>query len=189
MIIDDKLNLVMPLYRSASDGVEVIYAYVHSVPVSREVFEASFLLISKTFAAIHGEGLGEIAGPRIASLLLKEVGKNMGGAGQAFMNEVRRLSAVVTRNGSGAWGSMPLQDAIDQKTLDEEDIFEVENAITFFIVESAMHRRKMLRLTMPGAATLWGAQISSLDCMAFVASLRTSTVTAVSAPTQSSLPS
>ena len=72
MKIDKKLNLVIPI--ETDDGT----LYVHSMPIRREIFDTYFLVLSKTFAAIHGEGLGEIAGPRVAALILKKIAMDTG---------------------------------------------------------------------------------------------------------------
>jgi len=172
--INERLNLVVPLYGDNDQ----IYAYVHSSPISREVFEANFLLISKTFAAIHGEGLGEIAGPRVAAMLMRETAKRMTPRGEAsielpLLDEIRRLSNVVMPGLSG-WTTMPLHDAIAGRLIDSDDVAEVENALVFFTSMSAMHRKQVIAEILPGAARLWGAQTTSSDCMAFVASLPTS---------------
>ena len=173
MRLNEKLNFVIPVY----DANDKISAYVHSTPLSREAFEASFVLISKTFSAIHGEGLGSIAGPRVASLILREVAKrNDDEAGAlTLMNEIRRLTNVLTPGPNG-WTIIPFQEAT--KTLDPDDLSEVENAIVFFTVYSAMHRRQTLRDLLTGAARMWGAQVSSLTPTAFAASLPTSIETA-----------
>lgn len=174
--MNEKLHLVIPIYQEA-DGVEVVYAYVHAAPVSREVFEANFRNLSKTFAAIHGEGLGELAGPRIAALMLREVARDSRDeeGARALMNEIRRLSNILIRTPAG-WETMPFADAIEH--LDPDDVSEVENAIVYFIVSSAMHRKNMAKLFLTGAAKLWGAEVTSLDFTAFVASQKTSTTVA-----------
>jgi hypothetical protein len=160
MRINEKMNLVIPLYHGDGDP----YAWVHSTPITREVFDSNFLLLSKTFASIFGEGLGEIAGPRVSHNLMKRIASNMGAEGErsynALMNEIRRLTNVLHAH-DGGWDVIPLQNALSMKILDEEDVPEVENAITFFIVNSAMHRSQMLRAMLPGAVELWGAQITS----------------------------
>ena len=175
MKINEKMHLVMPIY----DDDDSVCAYVHSAPISREVFEAHFLLMSKTFAAIHGEGLGDIAGPRVASLVMKRIAARSGEAESAtsLMNEVRRLTNVETRT-KGGWETIPFQEASDKQTISADDLSEVENALVFFTVILAMHRKQVAAELLPGAAKLWGAQISSLDSSAFHASLKISTVTA-----------
>ena len=171
MKLNEKLNFVIPLYGDD----DVITAYVHSTPISREVFEAHFLVISRVFAAIHAEGLGEIAGPRVAALILQKVAERMNDpkSAESLLNEIRRLSHAIIRN-PGGWIKMPLQDAIDGKHIDDEDASEVLNALVFFTAVSAMHRRQVAREVLNGAAKLWGAQILSLNSTDFVASLKTS---------------
>jgi hypothetical protein len=177
MRLNEKLNLVIPIY----DADDKISAYAHSTPISREAFEDSFVLISKTFSAIHGEGLGSIAGPRVASLILREVAKRnddkagtLTAAALTLMNEIRRLTNVLTPGPNG-WTMIPFEEAA--KTIDPDDLSEVENAIVFFIVYSAMHKRQTLKDLLTGAAKMWGAQVSSLTPTAFAASLPTSTET------------
>lgn len=179
--LNEKLHLVVPVY--ADDG-ETIVAYVHSAPISRETFEAEFLLISKTFAAIHAEGLGIIAGPRVASLVLQKVAERQNDEVRAIslMNEIRRLSNVVMRTPEG-WNSVPFQEVVDHHLLNGDDVAEVLNAIVFFIVTSAMQRRQDLKEMMGGAAKLWGARTTSSDFTAFVASLGTLTAPGTSGKT------
>jgi hypothetical protein len=180
--IDRRLNLVIPIERD--DGI----AYVHATPISREVFEANYLPISKAFAAIYSQGLGLMAGPRVAALVLKQVSIDLGmwdgptGVEASLMNEIRRLANVLAP-GPGGWQPTPFQEAIDRQMLSPDDAAEVQNALVFFIVASAMHRRTELASVLAGAAQLWGAQIESLTLMEFSASLPTSTETASSGAT------
>jgi hypothetical protein len=172
MKLNDKLHLVIPVY---GDGEEIV-AYVHSAPVSREVFQANYKLIARTFSAIYSEGLHVVAGPRVAMFTLQEIAEqgDLGASALAFMNEVRRLSNVLTR-GINGWESTSLQDAVDSHLLGDEDLSEVMNAIVFFTVGSAMLHKQSRAIQMDGAAKLWGARTSSLDFTAFVGSLGTST--------------
>ncbi|MEJ0017536.1 MAG: hypothetical protein WDN25_13415 [Acetobacteraceae bacterium] len=191
MKISETLNLVVPI--DQPDGTTI---YVHSTPLSREVFETYYLVIAKTFSAIYGEGLSDIAGPRIAAMLLRDVAVRSGlwegpnGAERGLMAEIRRLSNVVMPGPNG-WQTIPYQDAVDRKMIDSQDVGEVENALVFFTVASAMHRRPTLAEMLPGAVKLWGAQTSSSSCMAFAGSLSTSSGTASSGANQvaSSVPS
>ena len=60
MRLDNKLNLITEI---ETDDKATIF--VHSTPISRDVFEKYFLVISKTFASIISEGLSFISGPRV----------------------------------------------------------------------------------------------------------------------------
>ena len=130
MKIDKRLNLVTEV--QTDEGT----VFVHSMPISSEVFEKYFLVISKTFAAIIGEGLSFVSGPRVAALMLKKIATDLGvwdgkdGVNNGLMAEIRRLSNVVMPTENG-WKTYPLQDVIDKGMLDESDIAEVEGLIAF----------------------------------------------------------
>jgi len=174
MKINRKLNLVMPVDRD--DGSTI---WVHSTPISREVFNTYFLVVSKAFSAMYAEGLSHIAGPRVAGHLLKKVAVSMGvwdgpgGVQNGLVAEIRRLTNVLVPSERG-WQSMPFQDVFDKKLIDEDDLEEVDNALAFFMVVSLVHKRRDLP-TVLEALTLWGAQTSSLGCMEYMGSLPTST--------------
>ena len=51
MRLDKKLNLVIPI----EDDERTIY--VHSMPISKQVFEANVFIISKTLSVLYEEGL------------------------------------------------------------------------------------------------------------------------------------
>jgi hypothetical protein len=180
--IDKHLNFVIPVQ---GDGVTT---YVHSMPIGEDVFDRYFLVISKTFAAIYNEGLGVTAGPRVAAKLLKRVATEMGvwdgadGVQTGLMTEIRRLTNVVAPGPNG-WTTFPFQDALGENYLSKGDVSEVENALVFFTVASAMHRRAELESILNGAGSLWGARVEPLNCTEFAASLTTSTATGSSGAT------
>lgn len=172
--INERLNLVVPLY----DEADKVYAYVHSMPISREAFEISFRLIAATYSEIGRLGL---AGARVSHLLLNDVAKNMAGADEnaetvsrALLNEIHRLSNVIMPTDAG-WETMPLQQALDRKLLDAEDVPEVLSAVVFFTVAWHMHPKAQRKDFMEGGARMWGAQTTSLASTAYTASLPTST--------------
>jgi hypothetical protein len=173
MKIDKNLNIVVPVEHDSGT------VYVHAMPIGREVFETFHLVIAKTFAAIYAEGLGSLAAPKIAGMMLKTIATNLGQWEEVqagLVAEIRRLSNVAVLGPNG-WVTVPLQDAVDKKFFDAEDAQDVDGILTFFIVASAMHRRAVRRAELDGVASLWGAQISSLNCTEFAASLPTSTAT------------
>lgn len=173
--LDKRLNFVVPVLDANDNPI----AYVHSAPIDRTVFETYFLVVSKTFSAIYGEGLGSVGGPRVAALILKRVAQDMNmwdgpeGVQSGLVNEIRRLTNVIMP-GEDGWQTIPFEDAIRQNRIDADDAAEVENAITFFIVSSAMHRRNVLMTILDGAAKLWGALTTLSNCTEFAASLPTS---------------
>lgn len=190
MEINNKLNFVVPVETSIGT------IYVHSMPISTETFDRYFMVIAKTFSAIHALGLGHISGPRVSAKLLKNVAEEMGtwegtgGVQAGLMGEIYRLTNVVMPGEKG-WQTMPYEDAIKAKMLDAEDASEVENAITFFTVAWSMHRKTVRAIYVQGAAELWGGQTTSLNCTEFAASLTTSTApvnSGVTAPSPAPVP-
>ncbi len=188
MRINTRLNLVIPVDTDAGT------LFVHSVPISREVFEKYFLVISKAFAAIYQEGLNVVAGPRIAMLMLKRAAVERGewdgpdGVQNGLVAEIRRLTNVAVP-GEGGWKSYPMQDAIDRSILDADDVSEVEGAVAFFTCASAMHKRDQLPAILGGMTSLWDARTTSLNFTDYLASLRTSTEAPGTTTTTSSVPS
>ena len=171
--VNEKLHLVMPVFADEGDSV---VAYVHSAPVSREVIEAHFMLFARTFSLIYQKGLSIVGGTGSAHMLLRMVAKDEDDEDGyvALMNEMRRLTNVMMRQPTG-WEALPFQDVVDHKMLNEDDLSEVTNAIVFFTVLYAQHRRRDRKVHLDGGLKLWTAQISSLDFTAYSASLTTST--------------
>jgi hypothetical protein len=162
------------------------------MPLSREVWETYFLVLSKTYAAFLSEGLTVIAGPIAGRLLLRRIAENMGvwggsaGVEHGLLAEIRRLTNVVMP-GTAGWETVPLEVAISRGTIDGDALAEIEGAIVFFICVSAVLRgpasREKLTLMLDGMKSLWGAQTTSSDVTEYAASLPTSTRAAVSAAT------
>ncbi|HEY6927217.1 MAG TPA: hypothetical protein VI653_27320 [Steroidobacteraceae bacterium] len=184
MRIDKRLNLVIPVYRD--DGSRL---FVHSTPVSSDLFDTYWEPVGKAFSSIYSGGFGIIGGPRIAAKMLQKVATEMGrwdgpkGVRMGLVAEAHRLTNVLVPREKGGWETVPFDDA--RKTmLDKEDVSEIEGAIAFFTVVSLIHRRTEQAEVLAGAGGLWGAQTTSLDCTAFTNSLTTSTETESSGETQ-----
>lgn len=175
--VNRQLHLVIPI----TQGEKTLF--VHSTPVSSEQFDTFFLVIAKTFSAIYAEGLGAVAGPRVAAKLLRRVAESLGeweDVKVGLVDEIRRMTNVFAPTDKG-WQMIPLDDAVTSKLIDKEDASEVENAIVFFTVTWLMHKRTDREEVVTAAASLWGARIDSLSCTAFLDSLRTSTTAVTSA--------
>ena len=172
--INESLKIVVPLY----DANDAIYAYVHAAPVSREVFEANWKLLSRTYVEMAQLGL---VGARMAWLALRDTARTIAGddtEGDALVkplaDEMQRLSNVILPDSSG-WGTMPLVAAVAERRIDADDAREVMSAITFFTAASHMHPKAARDDFLSGGAKMWGAQTSSLNATDFAASLPTST--------------
>jgi hypothetical protein len=167
--IDRSLKLIIPV--TEADG-EHVRAYVYAQAISAEIFDRYFLEISKTFAAIHSEGLGPLAGPRIADKMLRRVCESLGNwddVQKGLVAEIHRLTIYVAPGEKG-WEPSPYADA----KLEAEDRSEIEAALVFFTCGSAMYTRDMRPGRLGFAASLWGAQTTSQSVTEFIASLRTS---------------
>ena len=181
--LNRKLHLVIPVEQGP------VTAFVHSTPIGGDVFDTFFLPISKAFAAIYQEGLSVVSGPRVAAKMLKAVSTNLGiwdsdskdperiamTVKGGLITEIHRLTNVFVPTTERGWSMMPLDDAIRAGALDAEDVEEVENAVVFFTLGWLMHKRSDRQAVLEGAASLWGAQVTSSDCTEFSDSLRTST--------------
>ena len=181
MRIDEKLNLVV------SVDTEHGEVFVHSVPLSRDVFKKYFMVISKTFSTIIMEGLSFVAGPKVAAFTLEKVATDMGiwdgndGVKNGLMAEIVRLSNVIVSTENG-WQTRTLQDTIDGKFFSPEDIDEVVGVIVFFICVCAMTRRTELKPILD-RLSLWGATTTLLNCMAYAQSLPILTPNETTIPT------
>lgn len=156
MALDRKLTFVVPVETDAGE------ALVRSTPVSAQFFRRHYLPMSKTFARLHGEGLGFTAAPRVAAMMLEEVEREIAGIEpddaappSPIMNEIRRLT-VAEIPGQGL---IPWAQVVSGKLMDERDVEEVENAVVFFILASSMYHRKNVEEMVGGAARLWNARL------------------------------
>jgi hypothetical protein len=180
MQIDESLTITIPVDRT--DGSVV---YVHASPIGREVFEKFWLPLSKTFSAIYGEGLGIIAGPRIAALMLRKVSIESGlwdgpvGVERGLIAEIHRLANVAApgANGASGWQIYPYADALSAGMIDADDAAEIEGVLVFFTLVWRLHRQSDRRAILDGAVRLWGASMSSQSLSAFVGSLPSLTET------------
>jgi hypothetical protein len=183
--INSKLNIVIEVEGEAGTF------FVHSTPLSREVYERYFIIISQTFAKIISGGMSVISGPSIAALMLRKVAQDMNawegddGVKNGLFAEMRRISNVVLPGPSG-WQTMPLQSAINRQALSEDDVAEVEGIIAFFICTSAISRKNDLPPILDRLEA-WGARATLLNCTEYAASLPISTPAETSTETQTAL--
>lgn len=183
MRIDKRLHLIMPIYED--DKGESIVAWVHSTPLSEEVVDRYFMVLGQTYNGIFSQGLGIASGPSVALRLLRHIATERNvwhddpktgtvGVERGLVEEMRRLTMVDALGKDGKWQQLPLQVALDQGVISPEDRTEVENAIAFFIVASAILPRALRPVMLTPAAELLGAQTSYLSFTEWSSSLRTS---------------
>lgn len=181
------LNLVIPV--DSAEGT----AYVHSTPVPIEVFEDNFLALSKTFANMFAQGLGAIAGPRIAYLMLKQTSQELGvweKVNREFVQEMVRLSNIALPTDQG-YKQLPLYTAIEKQLIGDDDVRDVMGQLSFFTLVWLLNKPTQVEPIMNVVSGLWESQITSLNFTEFVTSLMTSTEAANTGVTEkiSSVPS
>jgi hypothetical protein len=171
--IDEQLNVVIPVA-----GMKI-----HCMPISYEIFEKYFFILSKTFNALYSE-VGPMVAPRVAYLTLKRIAENDGswegqeGIKNGLMNEIIRLSNVAVPVDGKGWEQLPLYEVLQQGKLTAKQKAEVLNEAVFFTVASCLYQEKMLRPHLEALLTFWSAQITVSSFMEYMNSLQTSTATA-----------
>jgi hypothetical protein len=173
--INKKLNLVIPVEED-----EKIKAWIYSVPLSYEVFEANYMLLIRTLSYLYANGIGPLMAIRVARLALKDVSKQIDDNENAsinLMNEIERTMSLLTTDEFGKWKPMPYGLAKSKHVLSEVRFREVENAIVYFIVASAVHLEDEMPMAYNGLNQIWKAQTTLLSAMEYGNSLPISTPT------------
>lgn len=181
--INRQLNLVVPLDRP--DGTTL---YVHSSPLGQPTFEVYFMVLAKTFSALAQNGLDPRSGPSVAALILKETAQNtarmpgqnwwdghdgVGGPSGLLAEMVRLSNVCVPSPDGGGWTTMPLQQAFDRKTVDEEEKQEVLNLLTFFTVASRIAPRVDREKLIQGMSVIYELRTTYSNATDYATSLRT----------------
>lgn len=193
MKIDRKLSLIIPVDHGSNTY------YVHATPISREVFEQNFILLSRALTMLYASGGPTPMNARLAMLYLKKTASEMAGANESaesltlpLIQEMGRLSSVLVPNHQGGgYEVIPWHQAVERKLFDEEDAREVENVLVFFMLSWHMHKKTELDDLSRLLIGLGGQEFTSLTPTAYGASLTTSTVAAPTPKkaTASSIPS
>jgi hypothetical protein len=173
--IDEKFRLVLPV-RVADDGTPLLRLY--HTPISREIFEANYRIIGATFSALM-QPSARIGAPRIAALRLRDEGaadaREHGtvpadGGAVALLGEIKRLSCVLAPQGA-QWTMVPVDAAIAQGIIDDEEWGEAESALVFFTCLYTMVTKKERGKMIGAVVSAIGGEITSLQPMEFAASL------------------
>lgn len=173
MKITKRLNLTIPIETEKGP------IYVHSTPISREVFERYYLVIGQAFNQIHIGGLGIMSGARVAALVVKDLAEKAGswegddGVENGLINEIIRSTNVYVPSPRG-WVMITLEEALAGELINDDDASEVKNAIVFFTLISSMVKRDEMAAIMTMATRIWGGQLEPLSCSEFGNSLPTS---------------
>jgi hypothetical protein len=180
MKIDRKLNLVLPIIRD--DGTQF---FVHSTPISNDVFQQYWEIAGQTMNALYSRGFGMFA-PRYACMMLLKIAKENGGTDpkrqaeevqrveQGFLAELHQRTNVFALGEKG-WELRAFDEAKSSGLIDDDEAAEIDNAVVFFTLASRSHLKSQME-EVRGALSLWKARTELLDCTAFRKSLPTSTV-------------
>jgi hypothetical protein len=166
--------------------IDVGAVKAYSTPVSREVFEANFKIISATKAALFsGTGKSVIqVSPVIAALTLKDEGRKLAdeagdeegdGGASALIAEIKRLT-VILAPGADGWDMLPVDTAIQSGAMDAEEWGEALSELVFFTVSYTLARKADRKAAAEGLCSITNLDMSSLSAEEFMASLPTSTM-------------
>lgn len=170
MKISRNLNLIIPVRTEKGNG------WLHATPISKEVFKEHFFILSKTFSAIFSEGLGVVAGPRIAFLMLERISRDSNawegdkGVRNTLVNEVIRLANLVYPVEGKGYDTIPLDMALEREII---DLDEVAGELIFFTCVSSINSPEQAKGTMDVVNGIWSTQCSSLNLTEWIASLLT----------------
>ncbi|EBX3951634.1 hypothetical protein DRV38_20955 [Salmonella enterica subsp. enterica serovar Offa] len=170
MKIARNLNLIIPVQTEKGK------AWIHATPINKEVFKEHFFILSKTFSAIFSEGLGVVAGPRIAYLMLERISRDSNawegdkGVRNTLVNEVIRLANLVYPVEGKGYDTIPLDMALEREII---DLDEVAGELVFFTCVSSINSSVQAKGTMDVVNGIWGTQCSFLNLTEWIASLPT----------------
>ncbi|AXD05079.1 hypothetical protein AH775_06925 [Salmonella enterica subsp. enterica serovar Give] len=171
MKIARNLNLIIPVQTEKGK------AWIHATPINKEVFKEHFFILSKTFSVIFSEGLGVIAGPRIAYLMLERIAGDMSiwdgekGVRNTLVNEIIRLANLVYPVEGKGYDTIPLDMALERKIV---DLDEVAGQLVFFTCISSLNTPEQTEEMMLTVSGMWNSVASSLSLTDWIASLPTS---------------
>ena len=187
MQLNRQLNLVYPVQRDESA------IFVHSMPIGEDAFDANWRVLAATHAKMLMEGLIVTNGPRVAARMLRDTAKEKGvwdgpsGVERGLMQEIRRLSNVVAPAENG-WRTLQWQDALNDGLFGDDEAREVENALVFFTLISAISKRNQVASLIAATADLWGLQTTLSNVTEWAASLPISKPEGSSGATVAGLP-
>jgi hypothetical protein len=149
--IDNKLNLVLTINDSGGD------IYIHSTPISKDVFEQYYLVLSRAYAFIYSKGM-YLTAPRIAHLVIKQIAEEEGvseSVNNGLINDVIRRSNVIYPSSNG-YVTTPLSNALSSKLISDDQFSDVKGMLFFFIVVSAVAQKELIEPSMLQITDLWG---------------------------------
>jgi hypothetical protein len=178
MKIDRKLNLVIPI-ETENHGV----AHIHSVSISREIFEQFYLELGKVYSQCFDNKNPEyfiLSAPQLAYPALKAIAMKSetwdgnGGVQQGLISAIISLTTIII-SGKNGWETFPLNTAIQRGMIDEDEKAEVLSSLVFFTVIYKVAPKELRKSFMEMAASLRRWHLTSSDFMEYKNGLPTLT--------------
>lgn len=167
MKIDQALNLVTTI--DQEDSLYPVYVFVTPFPyeVVEQFHEMLGTVLSRSYQLI-----GELGSVRTCAMQLRKAEKEFypNYSGPSFFDEVERLTQVAVMK-DGVWKKITLEAALKNGIISQEDWRDVEGEVSFFIVGSAMQKRKYLQSLTARALAMFGAVLTPLNFTAYLGSL------------------
>jgi len=174
ILINKRLNLVV------STEVSIGPIRIHSVPVSRDVFETFYEELGEVFTKSFGESSSAhmaLSAPQLAYAALKKSSRAKGTwdtVKSGLINEIVRLSNVVFIGDKG-WESLPMDIAVKRGILDEDAESEVLSALIFFTAITFVSPKNMAQGFLDMASALRSWELTSFNFTEFKNGLPTLT--------------
>ncbi len=152
MKIAKNLNLIIPVRTEKGNG------WIHATPISKEVFKEHFFILGKTFSAMFSDGLGVVAGPRVAFLMLEKISCDSGiwegdkGVRNTLVNEIIRLANLVYPVEGKDYDTIPLDMALEREII---DLDEVAGELVFFTCVSSINSPEQAKGTIEPPRVSW----------------------------------
>lgn len=178
MRISKNLNIVIKVDTEKGE------AFVHSSPISRDVFEKYYNELGQVFTdSMKGVDQAHMAlsAPQLAYPSLKSISKARGswdgqdGVKNGLINEIIRLSNIVYAGDKG-WETKPFHIALKDGILNEDDEAEVLSNLVFFTVVSKVAPKDLRTSFLEIVGQLRDWEFTSSDSTQYMTGLPTSTV-------------
>ena len=168
MKIDQALNLVTTI--DQGEAVYPVYVYVTPFPLA--VVEQYHEILGSTLSKMYNL-IGDLGAVRTCAMMLRKAEKTFypqGYDGPGLFDEIQRLTQVAVYK-DGNWKKIPLGSALKGGVISDDEWRDVEGEVAFFIVSSAMQKRKLLEPLTGRALRPFGAFLTPLTITAYLDSL------------------
>jgi len=178
-MINRRLNFVIPLERGG---------YVHAEPVDRSVYEEFFMLFGQVYSSVYAQGLGTLAGPKVAGLMLKRLAKISAINIDPLRRDMLHKCRAYLPDDKEGYKEYMIENAVKEGVMDDEDMAQVEGFLAFFTALSFLASVKERTALLAQTNGLHGTVSTSLNSTEYTTSLVTLMRAADTTKNQESLP-